>query len=52
MFKTFHQSHIQLLNNYVSHASLHQTVITILSQGPLYTLHIYTPLTYLVIAMH
>ena len=34
---------------YVSHASLHQHVITILSQGPLRTLHLCTPCTYLVI---
>ena len=42
----------RVLHNYVSHASLHQRVITILLHRPLYTLHLCTPCTYLVIAMH
>ena len=41
-----------MLHNYVSRASLHQPAITILSHGPLHTLHFCTACTYLVIAMH
>ena len=36
----FHRG--RLLHNYVSHALLHQHVITILPHGPLYTLHLCT----------
>ena len=41
-----------MLHNYVSCASLHQPAITILSHGPLHTLHLCTACTYLVIATH
>ena len=41
-----------MLHNYVSRASLHQPAITILSHGPLHTLHLCTACTYLVIATH
>ena len=52
LFSFFFFKRGRVLHNYVSHASLHQPVITILTHGPLHTLHLCTPCTYLVIAMH